>query len=443
MTNLSHSLISLATGSRSRAILGTAWIGLAMATAPALLRSGESPTETPTAATAANRDATSQSPASPIPSSGSPPLPQKRSELTEFLQQLSNEQRQELDTQRQQFDQLTAIERDRLRQLHARIQADPQSQELNQVLEQYSVWLSSLPLKERMAIQDLKPSERIERIRDLRRREQDSRLTQLGLTNRDTQTIIDWIQKQVIEHEEELVKTLTPPEKNWRDRAPSAEERRAFMFLRPDRLKDLLKLVTSAEYNRLAEQLQPSAQSRLLATSDDEKDDARMKMVEDWIHASFMTRFRPPEVSKEKLLEFLEKELPENVREELESLPRDRFYAELRNRYNMQRNRSDRWGQRGERRGGGRPERGDRRDDDRPSDREGGRRRGFGPGGREGRPPRPGEGGPSFGPDGDRMPPDFGPPPEGPPPEDPPPEDPPRQQPPERRTSKAEEEETP
>lgn len=349
-----------------------------------------------------------------------PPLPTTRSDLATYLRQLSDEQRQELAAKQQQFNQLPATEKERLRALHAKIQTDPNAQELNQVLQEYAVWLSSLPLKERSAIQDMKAEDRIERIRELRRREQDSRLTELGLTNRDTQTILDWIQTMVVEHEEELVKLLSPEEKKWRDDSNTPDERRGMMFLRPDRLNDLLKLITAAEYNRLADQLLSSAQSRLLATSGDEKE--RTKLMTTWIHASFMTRFRPPEVSEEKLLEFLEK-LDPSVREELESLPRDRFIAELRNRYNMmQRNR---WGPRNGRRGDGRRGGRNRWENDRPGDREGGRPQGFGPNGRDGRPPGPDEGGPPFRREGGPFGPDFGPPPEGPPPEGPPRDEPP------------------
>jgi hypothetical protein len=293
-----------------------------------------------------------QTPATAPTRPAAPTAPREQvTDLETYLAGLTPQQRQELAAKQQQFAQLDEEEKTRLRQLHAQVQASPDAKKLQSVLHQYSLWLASLSPNERYAVLDTDIPERVERIRQLRLREEDTRLTAVGLTSKDAQIVLEWFQQQATQHEPTLLKTMNDEERKWRERAPNPEARRAsLLFHRAD---ELFQLISSDAYDRLIESLSQTAQDKLLAAQNDA---VRNKLIENWVRTAAWSRFRPPDVPHEKLVAFLES-LPDKDRAELEQLPRDRLYRELRERYySSQGTRYGRGPRGGNNRRGNRPE---------------------------------------------------------------------------------------
>lgn len=338
--------------------------------------------------------------------------------LAAFLQNLHANDRQELVGRQQRFEQLSDVEKERMRTLHAALRNHPDAARLDSVLLQYSQWLSTLTPNERYAILDTPADQRVDRIRQLRAREEDQRLTALGLNTQDARVILDWFNQQLSEHQGKLLEGMDARERERLERIPNDNARKIALSAqmlfnrgRNNRADQLFNMIRREERDRLKALLSNNAREKLLAEEARGSDTDANKLLAEWIRASAMNRFRPPEITDEELLKSLEN-LPAAVRADLERLPRDQMYRALRERFHGFR------GDMFDRRRGGHGENfrgGDNRG--RPGDRERG----------EGRPPRDGR--PPFGgPDFDGPPDDAKEAPPSPPP-GPPREEPPREEP--------------
>ncbi len=344
--------------------------------------------------------------------------------LASFLQSLNANDRQELVARQQRFEQLSDVEKERMRTLHAALRNHPDAARLDSVLLQYSQWLSTLTPNERYAILDTPADQRVDRIRQLRAREEDQRLTALGLNTQDARVILDWFNQQLSEHQGKLLEGMDARERERLERIPNDNARKIALSAqmlfnrgRTNRADQLFNMIRREERDRLKALLSNTAREKLLAEEARGSDTEANKLLAEWIRASAMNRFRPPEITDEELLKSLEN-LPAAVRADLERLPRDQMYRALRERFHGFR------GDMFERRRGGHGENfrgGDNHG--RPGDRGRGERnredgeRGEGPPPRDERPPF---GGPDFdGPpdDAKEAPPS---PPPGPPREEPP-----------------------
>ncbi len=361
---------------------------------------------------AASAPATSAAPLTVPPAALAPLAPPES--LAAFLQTLPANDRQELVGRQQRFEQLSDVEKERMRTLHAALRNHPDAARLDSVLLQYSQWLSTLTPNERYAILDTPADQRVDRIRQLRAREEDQRLTELGLNTQDARVILDWFNQQLSEHQGKLLEGMDARERERLERIPNDNARKIALSAqmlfnrgRNNRADQLFNMIRREERDRLKALLSNNAREKLLAEEARGSDTDANKLLAEWIRASAMNRFRPPEITDEELLKSLEN-LPAAVRADLERLPRDQMYRALRERFHGFR------GDMFDRRRGGHGENfrgGDNRG--RPGDRERG----------EGRPPRDGR--PPFdGPGFDRPFDDAAGPPPTPPPS-PPSEQPP------------------
>ncbi len=258
---------------------------------------------------------------------------------------MSPTEKQDLLAKQDRFNRLTPEQRDRVTELHTELSSHPDAAKLNQVLDRYFVWLGTLPSQERAELLDLPPAERMERIRQLKAREEDRRLAELGLTANDARVLLTWFENEVEKHEEPLIQaaredaaTGVGQEREPADSRMNENERRGFLIFRTlwRGMDTLLALIPPEDVRRLVDQLSDSARNRYLSEPADQK----QRLLTDWIRSSIRSRFRPPPVRDEDLLRMMP-DLPPEDRAALEALPRERLYAELRKRYEMWRGLKD------------------------------------------------------------------------------------------------------
>jgi hypothetical protein len=254
------------------------------------------------------------------------------------LESLSPSEKRELLAKKERFDGKSEAEKQRLRELDAQIRQHPQAEQLQQVLQRYGQWLATLQSKDRAELQELPPQDRLARIQQLREGEQDRRLSELGLTARDADTVFQWWEGFLEQHEAllaEAVEALNPPPDREAYAKENGERRdRSFVlrFAVWRSLDKVLRRVPRDDINLLIPQLSQTARDRFLGLK---TVDEQNQLLERWLRESFRWRMRPPPATNDELLRIM-KELPDEDRERLEKLPRDELVQRLRERWESQ-----------------------------------------------------------------------------------------------------------
>lgn len=331
----------------------------------------------------------------------------------EKLATMSVSEKRDFLQKKERFDELSEQEQERLRKLHAALQSHPNREELSHVLNAYTIWLSTLPQRERAELADLDPSERIKEIQKRTRRRHDRRLAEVGLyTPQDAHAVREWWGKAIETEGVKLAEAI--PDEHARERVQQNLQHKDFGrriggVLELTHQLGLETVVGRVSHKSLIDQL---SSDTLEGYFGQDNPDAKNALVASWITAVF----RPRPIPREKLLEFAA-QLPDSMQEELERLPPKEMYEQLQAIFHQRRWGRDGWRNDNRRRGGDRSRRGNgswgRGDrEEREDDRKDGR-------GRTGRdrrgrkedddregPPRPGE----YRPDGFRNGPPAGPP---------------------------------
>ncbi len=199
----------------------------------------------------------------------------------------------------QRFLRLDESERDRLRRLHAEIEADPQRDELRKVMLSYHEWLSALPASQRLTLAALPAEDRLKRIEEMRA----AQVKRFRLGPADLKVMDDWIGKY------DFQRRWFEAQRNNQSPSVTAEE-----------LADL--------HAQLSE---PARKALDEATSEDEQ----RRLIRSWVFQARMPSGGPGGRSgyhrpKEKeLRDFLTKELAESERVYLRALPPDQMQREL------------------------------------------------------------------------------------------------------------------
>jgi hypothetical protein len=318
------------------------------------------------------------------------------------IARMSPVDQQELLRKQERFLALPAEEQERLRQFQAVIDADPQASRLRSVLVGYHEWLKTLSPSERYGLAEMPPADRVERIKQIMRRQELERQREL-LTSSDKREIVRWLEDIVWQHRDRLIKEM-PPDARKRFLKESQEEQRRrlpYAAMRSRRDAPQREQVDEKDIERLSRQLSAKAKDELAKQPSLQE---KRKLVGGWISTAMFDRSRfgrgsrrpsmPPEAD---LVRFFQEELPARDRDELMGLPSDEARERLVRLY-WQRERGESM-----LRGGPRPD-GPRRDG-RPGEGKGlGPRKGppgdqgdrpAGPPGRHGPPDRPTDGDPA------------------------------------------------
>jgi hypothetical protein len=290
-------------------------------------------------------------------------------ERAERLKSMTAEQKEELLRKKARFDKLDGgeAERERLRTLHASIEASDNNTELQETLKRYHAWLGTLSPIDRDDIRDLPPEQRIPRIKELLKQQEMQRFQAFvgNLGDDDRQAIFKWLGEFVLAHEEEILEQL-PNDERRRIRAmsdPEIKQRMLGFQMAAQRQNPKMPTPGSEDLNKLLASLTPET----LAQIEQAPATEQPERVREMVRAAIFSRRIPP-VSDEELRKFYTG-LQADQRERLEGLEPEEFKRRLTWMYHAEKSGY---------RGGGGP----------------GRWPGFGPSG------RPGEGTRSEGPRG-------------------------------------------
>jgi len=310
------------------------------------------------------------------------------------LEDLSLTEQEELRRKQELFNKLDETEQQRMRELHAAISASSNSQRLRDVMLQYHQWLKSLTGKQRADLLKLPPEERIEEINRLMEEQRERRfrdLVRTPLAPEDVRAIFGWLNHYASTHKDELLAML-PEQMRERisrpDVPPVMKVRMLLMALGHRRPNASLPSPTDEDLQKLRDSLSDEAKAALAEVPSRAQ---KLQLVRQWVKAAVASRMAP-QLSRERLLAFYREyrqRTPDKQRvEELDSLPPDEFYEEVRKLYF--RNRGH-WRSRheGRDRRDGEQRDGEKRDDEQRDDEQ--RRDGRHDEKRPGAAPRPGE----------------------------------------------------
>lgn len=263
----------------------------------------------------------------------------------EHLANLSATEKEELRRKREQFEQLADAEKDRLREMHSAITSSPDRARLEATLLQYHEWLKSLPGKERSDLLQLPEEEKIAEIKRLMQEQRSLEFRKFVAKPpepNDIRAIFEWFDSYVEAHEGELLAMLPEPMQTRVRQITIASVRRKMLALAAHQSnpEGRFPAPTEDDLRKLNERLSPHARETLARAANPE---AKLKLVQGWLHAAMASRLVQPQVSEERLMSYyreqreaLSRQDPRKI-EQLEALPPEEFYREVRDIYYRQR----------------------------------------------------------------------------------------------------------
>ena len=257
----------------------------------------------------------------------------------QVIQGMSLAEKETLRKKWEQFKGLDENAKTKKRQLHLQIVADPQSDRLHQVMVRYHEWLSGLRSSQRADLLSLLPDERIKRIQQIIREQEERKFTELlekELPANDLTSITKWLDesvnnfaKKIEDKEAEIMASLSPEHRTRLQQISDPQQRRRFMamgILYMGRLDTtdapLNKLLPGAEdFQQLRGQLSSRGQELF---DQAEGITEQMTLVRQWVRAALMSRRKAlPKVSDETLEAFRRGELATDSNPEFKLKPED------------------------------------------------------------------------------------------------------------------------
>lgn len=168
----------------------------------------------------------------------------------DWLDDLPNEQRQTLRARLNRFRAMTPSQKQRMRDLHQEIVAEPGLQE---TLLLYQQWLQGLSSSEQYELRELSPEERVRRIGGMI--EAEARNRSLGLSDEELQKLYEGVMTRRDAIIENAMESMPP--KEWREFQKKSRQEQFFQLLKrgsANRFVDFNKL---ALYSAILESLPP------------------------------------------------------------------------------------------------------------------------------------------------------------------------------------------
>jgi hypothetical protein len=152
------------------------------------------------------------------------PMAAQRQEVAAY----DDKQKAELAERWSRFEKFTPQERQRIRELHAAIEADANPDALREQLQAYQLWKAGLSPQQSAALVGLSPQKRIEEVRKFAG-EQTAASAKI-LSSEDAKTIFTWLEKQVDAVQDKLIEA-TPPEFRERFEQANRNERKWMLMM--------------------------------------------------------------------------------------------------------------------------------------------------------------------------------------------------------------------
>lgn len=253
---------------------------------------------------------------------------------------MSPEEKEQLLHKERRFLELAADDQQRLRDLHAALQTDPQAAPWWTVMLRFHDWLVDLPTPQRGELLRLEGDDRVARIKQLQR-EQASLLSR-QLSPQDMDAVVRWTEQRILDKMDSVAKRKL-------EQFSELDRRRHVIYFTTQRWKELgpgnLPPVTPDEVRKLLDMLSPAARQQLQQALDQPQKFQLQQLVAGWVRQSlgqFLAaqvgqRMQLAEATDERLKKFFEEELSKSERERLLSLPAEVMQRELRRAYMMSR----------------------------------------------------------------------------------------------------------
>ncbi|HRF02814.1 MAG TPA: hypothetical protein PLI18_20075 [Pirellulaceae bacterium] len=295
---------------------------------------GTAAAESGSAAGSASPNTAPPATATPAPSQDDPQLlPALPTDPFE-VRSLPEERKETLSRRRERFDRLANDEQERLRRLHRELTRRDDARALEEVLLNYNRWLESLTSIQRAELADLTIEDRIARIKELMRLQEEQTLRDLAASvgRADIEQIGRWTNLMAERHGEVILVRIEEHRRNMPANwsrffanppvEPAARARWlafAMMALPPAVIADV---VSDEDMATLRGSLGDQARSVLDAELTEEE---QIAQVGRWLAADFASRMRAG-ISSAELERFFAEELDDATRAELDQKsPQDRL----------------------------------------------------------------------------------------------------------------------
>jgi hypothetical protein len=218
------------------------------------------------------------------------------------------------------FNDLDPAEQRQIRQLHDDLQQADDGAQLRRIMHNYNRWLETLPSETRFGLHEMPAAERLERVKKLSRESRDKR----GLRR--------WLEAFRSRMMPGATEGKLPRGPRGESDSRRPEDLRAFWFERfPRGRTDPPQRPPDEELAKLRGQLSPETAKELQSKSPDEQWRWVMGQLRDEFFQEMVTRRlsgRHSEVSDAELTTFFESQ-PDEIREQLLSLPGNEMHARL------------------------------------------------------------------------------------------------------------------
>jgi hypothetical protein len=261
------------------------------------------------------------------------------SEQRRRIEGMTAGEKEELRRRHERFASLQPAEQERLRRLHHELEADPEAEHLRQVMERYHEWLMTLSSYHRAELQQLEPLERVKRIKSMLEEQAQRDAKRLG--SQDLAAVTGWMERYALQHETRFLEMIPENQRqNYQKAAPTARPRMLFAMVwwRWQRWgMPKMAGLTEDEIVDLKGVLSPEARDNVEGKPPGEQ----RQIVNGWIrqavqqHMASLDLKSQPGISDGELARFFEKELNDQQRDHLLSLPNEEMQRELRQLYVM------------------------------------------------------------------------------------------------------------
>lgn len=243
------------------------------------------------------------------------------------LAEMSDAAKADLPRRLREFSELSEEERDGLRRLHQQIEADPEAERLRLTMRRYCRWLEALPPFRRAELMDLKPEDRVRRIKSML--DEQAKWEAKRPPSQDLQAVTRWLEQYVTRHEAEVVRTLPDMHRRRLDESNPAARKRLLMWWRWQAVSSgILQPPSPAEFAELRKTLTPETRAKLESRTVAEQ----ARIIGAWLKYTTLAgsiKGGPRMVDEQQLSYFFEHELSESERDRLLGLPVDQMQHEL------------------------------------------------------------------------------------------------------------------